>query len=121
MTHRSMLGKNIASLTRPLHTHLRTMSSLAGKNLISIADLSSEQLEGLIQHSIDIKTAFKTDPAAARQLQPLKGVTMSMIFQKRSTRTRVSTESGMHMLGGHGLMYVTLRGDCLIHPDELTR
>lgn len=82
----------------------RTMSSLAGKSLMSIADLSAEQLEGLIQHAIDIKAAFKSDPSAARQLQPLKGVTMSMIFQKRSTRTRVSTESGMHMLGGHGLM-----------------
>jgi ornithine carbamoyltransferase len=62
---------------------MRSNSSLAGKNLMSIIDLSSEQLEGLIQHSIDIKTAFKTDPSAARQLQPLKGVSMSMIFQKR--------------------------------------
>jgi len=39
-----------------------------------------------------------------RALAPLKGQTMSMIFQKRSTRTRVSTESGVFMLGGHALM-----------------
>lgn len=35
--------------------------------------------------------------------QPLRGSTMSMIFQKRSTRTRVSTEAGFAKLGGHAL------------------
>lgn len=79
--------------------------SLAGKNFISIAELTSEQLEGLINHSISIKKAFLSNPSAARAIQPLKGTSMSMIFQKRSTRTRVSTETGMFLLGAHGLMY----------------
>jgi ornithine carbamoyltransferase len=35
--------------------------------------------------------------------KPLTGQTMSMIFQKRSTRTRVSTETGIALLGGHAL------------------
>jgi ornithine carbamoyltransferase len=79
-------------------------TSLAGKNFMNIAQLTNAELNGLIDHSIDMKTSFKGDAARARALVPLQGQTMSMIFQKRSTRTRVSTETGMFMLGGHGLM-----------------
>ena len=87
-------------------TPLRMMSttSLAGKNFMNIAQLTDSELNGLINHSIDIKTAFSTNPSNARAAVPLRGQSMSMIFQKRSTRTRVSTETGMFMLGGHGLM-----------------
>jgi ornithine carbamoyltransferase len=69
-----------------------------------ISQLTNEELAGLINHSIDIKTSFRKEPAKARAAQPLKGYSMSMIFQKRSTRTRVSTETGVFLLGGHGLM-----------------
>lgn len=69
-----------------------------------ISQLTNTELNDLIDHSIDIKKSWRTNPSKARGAQPLKGQTMSMIFQKRSTRTRVSTESGMFMLGGHALM-----------------
>jgi len=80
------------------------MSTLKGKNFLCISQLSNEDLQSLIDHSISIKTDFNQNPQKARELRPLLGRSMSMIFQKRSTRTRVSTETGVFLLGGHALM-----------------
>lgn len=79
-------------------------TSLTAKNFMCIAQLTNSELSGLIDHSIDIKKSFANDTINARASLPLRGQSMSMIFQKRSTRTRVSTETGMFLLGGHGLM-----------------
>ena len=80
------------------------MSSFKGKNLMSISELSPDELNQLLDHSISMKKSFKYDPISARQKTPMKGQSMSMIFQKRSTRTRVSTETGVYLMGGHALM-----------------
>lgn len=69
-----------------------------------IGQLSNEELEDLLQLSIHLKTQFKKNHDDAKNRVPLKGKSMSMIFQKRSTRTRVSTETGIYLLGGHALM-----------------
>ena len=79
-------------------------STLRGKNFVCISQLTSVELKHLIDHSIDIKSSWSSNPEEARSLRPLLGRSMGMIFQKRSTRTRVSTETGMFKLGGHGLM-----------------
>ena len=65
-----------------LKTRVNYMSSLTGKNLMSIEQLTNQELEGLIDHSISIKKSFYTNPDKARALRPLLGQTMSMIFQK---------------------------------------
>ncbi|MEM7483450.1 MAG: ornithine carbamoyltransferase [Acidobacteriota bacterium] len=70
---------------------------MAFRHLISIHDLSSEQ----VQRIFDQAAAVKADPADFRSA--LAGRTLGMIFQKSSTRTRVSFEVGTFQLGGHAL------------------
>lgn len=93
--------RSFAVPARKLGAHL---STLAGKNFVCISQLTNAELEHLVDHSISLKESFRGSPKAARSQVPLRGTAMSMIFQKRSTRTRVSTETGMFLLGGHGLM-----------------
>ena len=79
-------------------------ATLQGRNFTSISLLSNEELTDLIEHAIMMKFDFKARPQESREVRPLEGYSISMIFQKRSTRTRVSTETGIHLLGGHGIM-----------------
>lgn len=76
------------------------VASLEGQHFISIDQLSKTELKGLLDLSHFYKQTYDTNINAGK---PLEGDSVSMIFQKRSTRTRVSTETGMHLLGGHAL------------------
>ena len=67
------------------------------RHLISIHDLTREQVAGLF----DLAAAVKANPR--EYARALAGQTLGMIFQKSSTRTRVSFEVGMLQLGGHAL------------------
>ncbi len=76
----------------------RNVKSLRGRDLISIADLSSEELQFIIQTALDFKRRFY---AGERIIPVLRGKTLLMIFQKPSTRTRISFEQAMVQLGGY--------------------
>lgn len=69
------------------------------RDFLSLFDFSPTELEALITHAIEEKRAFK----AGQIDMPLRGKTLAMIFEKSSTRTRVSFEAGMSQLGGHAL------------------
>jgi len=56
-----------------------------------------------INEIIDLGINLKTKVKAGENVQHLKGKTLGMIFEKSSTRTRVSFEVGMEHLGGHAL------------------
>ncbi|QLH04236.1 ornithine carbamoyltransferase [Nitrosopumilus oxyclinae] len=72
---------------------------LKTKNLLTLAELSSKEFVGLIDESIKLKKELKK----GGNKPVLKNKTLTMIFQKPSTRTRVSFEIGMYQLGGHAV------------------
>lgn len=74
-------------------------SSLKGRDFLGLVDYTPEEIRYLIDLAIDIKKKQKS----GELYQPLKGKTLGLIFEKSSTRTRVSFEVGMYQLGGYAL------------------
>ena len=72
---------------------------LKTKNLLTLAELSPKEFVGLIDNAIKLKKELKK----GGNKPVLKNKTLTMIFQKPSTRTRVSFEIGMSQLGGHAI------------------
>ncbi len=83
---------------------------MAIKHLLSLKDLSRAEIVELFE----LTRKLKADPGAYRQA--LSGRTLAMIFQKPSTRTRVSFEVGMLQLGGHALYLSS--NDIQLHRGE---
>lgn len=69
------------------------------KDFLTIHDLSPEEVE----HLLDLAAHLKTMQASGMPHRYLEGQTLGMIFEKASTRTRVSFEVGMYQLGGSAL------------------
>ncbi|KZN97321.1 MULTISPECIES: ornithine carbamoyltransferase [Aeribacillus] len=71
------------------------MSTLKGRNVLKLLDFTSEEIQYLLEEALKLKQ----NPLS----NVLHGKTLAMIFEKSSTRTRVSFEVGMLQLGGHAL------------------
>ena len=69
------------------------------KHFINLDDLSNDDLQQIIDQAIALKKQHKSGEIS----NALNNKTLAMIFDKSSTRTRVSFESGMVQLGGHAL------------------
>ena len=69
---------------------------MALKHFLQFSDFSTEEHEWVFQRAAVIKRKFK----AYEKYHPLADRTLAMIFEKASTRTRVSFEAGMYQLGG---------------------
>jgi ornithine carbamoyltransferase len=68
------------------------------KNVLSILDVGDK-----IEEIIDLGIRLKHDMKSGKQLKYLEGKTLAMIFERQSTRTRISFEVGMTLLGGHAI------------------
>ena len=69
------------------------------KDLLKLLDLSKEEIVEILNTADQLK--YETKHNIHKDY--LKGKTLAMIFEKNSTRTRVSFETGMYQLGGHAL------------------
>jgi len=72
---------------------------MKGKSLASLSDLTKEEIEQILKTS----ELLKLQSLRGQDHSLLKGKTLAMIFEKPSTRTRVSFEAGMWQLGGYAL------------------
>ena len=70
---------------------------LKGRHLISLADVSRDELHLILDTAAELKLKVKL----GEPHKYLEGKTLGMIFERPSTRTRVSFEVGMTQLGGH--------------------
>lgn len=66
------------------------------KNFLCLKDCSADELNYLLRRGIKLKSRFK----AGEVYRPFEGKVLAMLFEKASTRTRVSFEAGMAQLGG---------------------
>ncbi len=69
------------------------------RHFLTLLSLSADELSSLIQRAITLKAEHKQGEAS----MPLRGKILGMVFEKSSTRTRVSFEAGMAQLGGSAI------------------
>jgi len=92
-----------------------TIESLKGRSFTRVADWSRDELLSVL----DLADDLKQRQASREEHHLLPGRTLAMIFQKPSTRTRVSFEVGMTQLGGHALYLAA--GDLQLGRGETLR
>jgi len=76
------------------------IESLRGRDLLSLAELSTEEFHGLLRSSLAMKQAWKSGERPSL----LAHKTIAMIFEKQSLRTRSTFDIAMLQLGGHSVL-----------------
>ena len=72
---------------------------MSARHFLSLLDFTTDELLGVIRRGIELKDLRKRGVL----FEPLKNRVLGMIFEKSSTRTRVSFEAGMIQLGGQAI------------------
>ena len=76
----------------------------AKRDFLTLLDASSEELHDLVRAARAFRTRHADGFDAHAADKPLDGATAVMIFEAKSTRTRVGFEAGMHQMGGHSIV-----------------
>ena len=95
---------------------MTTSGPLAGRDLLSVADLSATEVVRVFATATQLKAEYRSRGRHASP--PLVGRTLAMLFQKPSLRTRVTFDVGMAQLGGHAI-YLT--NDVVLGARESVR
>lgn len=69
------------------------------RHFLTLKDLSAKELQDLLQRAIEMKS----NKITIQNQEPFKNYVLAMIFEKASTRTRISFEAGMTQLGGQAI------------------
>jgi len=94
-----MATTGLSKRSRSSSSASRSKTPQLPKDLLTIADIPRKTIQGLLT----LAKKLKASHGKSRQSFPLKGKTLGLIFEKPSTRTRVSFEVGMNQLGGQAL------------------
>lgn len=89
------------AISHPATASTPETSPFAPRHFLSIDDLTAKELSTLVKQAARAKHAIKTGCIPIGLLGKLTGKTVALMFSKRSTRTRVSTEAAVVAMGGH--------------------
>ena len=95
-----LTGRSASEVKKFAHQMIQNNKvKIKNKHLLTIDELEPKEVSKLIDFALDLKKHSKT----GKENCILKNKTLAMLFEKPSTRTRVSFETGMFQLGGHSL------------------
>ncbi|ELT88040.1 hypothetical protein CAPTEDRAFT_178077 [Capitella teleta] len=80
---------------------------MVGQDFLTLRDFNKAEIEQFLWTANDLKTRIKLN---GERYEPLQGKSLALIFQKRSTRTRLSSETGFALLGGK---------PCFLSPEDI--
>ncbi|BBN16897.1 ornithine carbamoyltransferase [Marchantia polymorpha subsp. ruderalis] len=96
-------GKIVCKSSTATQNDASVSQSQAGqgvKHFLHIDDYDNKTIMNILERAAEVKAKLKSGD---RSFKPFAGKTMAMIFTKPSMRTRVSFETGFHLLGGHAI------------------
>ncbi|KAJ7363397.1 hypothetical protein OS493_009549 [Desmophyllum pertusum] len=92
------------TLTSKRHcSESRGFPSVVGRDLLTLKDFTKDEIRYFLWTAADLKERIKNGKENERVFQLLEGKSGALIFQKRSSRTRVSSETALALLGGHSV------------------